>query len=130
MLKATIDLQPCLTIQIVTTSSSIHQFGYATHSQTSVNTMTRNEFFILAQQCKNEGEIFMECGLSCARTCRDLRSADIKCKEECVPECQCPNGQYLNDQNRCVPASQCPCEYQGKTIQPGESVTVGDCKTW
>ena len=71
----------------------------------------------------------MECGLSCARSCRDL-SRDIKCNEECVPGCQCPNGELLNNENRCVPASQCPCIYEEKVIQPGDSISVGNCKTW
>ncbi len=44
--------------------------------------------------------------------------------------CQCPNGQLLNDKNRCVPVAQCCCQYEGQTIQPGESVSVGNCKTW
>ena len=44
--------------------------------------------------------------------------------------CQCPNGQLLNDENRCVPVSQCPCQYEGQIVQPGESVSVGNCKTW
>ena len=71
----------------------------------------------------------MECGLSCARSCQDL-SRDIKCNEECVAGCQCPHGQLLNDKNRCVPVAQCPCKYEGKMIGPGESVNVGNCKTW
>ena len=71
----------------------------------------------------------MECGLSCARSCRDL-SRDIKCSEECVAGCRCPNGQLLNDENRCVPVSECPCLYDDQVIQPGNSVSVGNCKTW
>ena len=71
----------------------------------------------------------MECGLSCARSCRDL-SRDIKCNEECVPGCQCPNGKLLSNENRCVSVSQCPCIYEEKVIQPGDSVSVGNCKTW
>ena len=71
----------------------------------------------------------MECGLSCARSCRDL-SRDIKCNEECVPGCQCPNGELLNNENRCVPVSQCPCIFEEKVIQPGDSVSIGNCKTW
>lgn len=89
----------------------------------------KTEFFNLAQHCKNEGEIFMECGLSCARSCRDL-SRDIKCNEECVSGCQCPNGELRNDEKRCVPVAECPCQYEGKTIQAGENVDVGNCKTW
>lgn len=71
----------------------------------------------------------MECGLSCARSCRDL-SRDIKCSEECVSGCQCPNGEFLNDENRCVPALQCPCYFKEQVIHPGISVSVGNCKTW
>ena len=71
----------------------------------------------------------MECGSSCARSCRDL-SRKIECNEECVSGCQCPNGQFLNDANRCVPVAECPCEYEGKVVQPGETVKVGNCKSW
>ena len=71
----------------------------------------------------------MECGLSCAQSCKDL-SRDIKCSEKCVSGCQCPYGKLLNDENRCVPVSQCPCHYEEQVIEPGNSVSVGNCKTW
>ena len=109
-----------------------HQICCNLHMQAKrdrVNSKHKLFTFNLAQQCKNEGEIFLECGLSCARSCNDL-SLDIKCNEECVAGCQCPNGQLLNDKSRCIPIAQCPCPFEGKMIQPGESISVGNCKTW
>ena len=82
-----------------------------------------------AKQCENVGEIFTECGSSCAQTCRDL-SSDIQCNEECVPGCQCPKGQVLNDAKRCVPKAECPCPFEGKVVEPGDNVDVGNCVTW
>ena len=71
----------------------------------------------------------MECGSSCAQTCRDL-SNDFQCNEECVPVCSCPDGRVLNDRMQCVPVSQCPCSRDGKNYLPGQSVRVGKCLTW
>ncbi|XP_028417633.1 uncharacterized protein LOC114542082, partial [Dendronephthya gigantea] len=81
-----------------------------------------------AQECKNPGEIFTECGSSCAKTCRDL-SSDSRCSEECVPSCQCPEGQVLDDNSRCVPVTECTCFFQEKVYQPGQSIKIGNCKT-
>jgi hypothetical protein len=86
-------------------------------------------FFIAAQQCSSPDEVFTECGSSCARSCRDL-SADLVCKEECVPGCQCPDGKVLNYAGRCVAPTECPCEFEGKIVEAGESVDVGECVTW
>ncbi|XP_028415983.1 von Willebrand factor-like [Dendronephthya gigantea] len=80
------------------------------------------------QQCKIPGQIFTECGSSCAQSCRDL-SRVTKCNEQCVPGCQCPPGSVLSDHGKCISISECSCEFEGKTLQPGESTEVGNCKT-
>ena len=84
---------------------------------------------VSAQQCKNPGEIFNECGSSCAKTCRDL-SSDTQCNEECIPGCECPENEVLDENNRCVPVTKCPCLFQEAVYLPGQSIAVGNCKTW
>jgi hypothetical protein len=83
----------------------------------------------LGQQCDILSQVFTECGSSCVQTCRDL-SRVTECNDECIPGCQCPQGLVLSDENECIPVARCPCEFEGKTLEPGESVEVGNCKTW
>uniref|UniRef100_A0A1I8MML0 Hemocytin n=2 Tax=Musca domestica TaxID=7370 RepID=A0A1I8MML0_MUSDO len=64
------------------------------------------------------GQIYEECGDSCALTCEDLETKDT-CTKECVEGCRCPHGEYLNDENECVPQSKCHCAYDGMTFRPG-----------
>lgn len=64
------------------------------------------------------GQVYEECGDSCALTCEDLQS-DHPCIKNCVEGCRCPEGQALNEDNECVPIKMCPCAYKGLTFRPG-----------
>nr|XP_014086275.2 hemocytin [Bactrocera oleae] len=64
------------------------------------------------------GQIYDECGDTCARTCGDLATKNA-CKTECVEGCRCPHGEYLNENNECVPQHKCPCTYDGMTFKSG-----------
>uniref|UniRef100_A0A8C9YCU5 SCO-spondin n=1 Tax=Sander lucioperca TaxID=283035 RepID=A0A8C9YCU5_SANLU len=44
------------------------------------------------------------------------------------PGCRCPDGLYLHD-GRCVNASQCVCFWDGRTLQPGQTVSWDQCTT-
>uniref|UniRef100_A0A1B0D0P5 VWF/SSPO/Zonadhesin-like cysteine-rich domain-containing protein n=1 Tax=Phlebotomus papatasi TaxID=29031 RepID=A0A1B0D0P5_PHLPP len=44
------------------------------------------------------GQVYEECGDSCALTCEDLQS-DYPCIKNCVEGCRCPEGQALNEDN-------------------------------
>ena len=116
----------CINLWSNVVSAGAFNFSYIVLPNIQFNLFN---LFFSAKQCENVGEIFTECGSSCAQTCRDL-SSDIQCNEECVPGCQCPNGQVLNDAKRCVPKAECPCPFEGKVVQPGDNVDVGNCVTW
>lgn len=81
------------------------------------------------QVCNNPDQVFTECGSSCVQSCRDVSRVD-ECNEQCVSGCQCPPGLVLSDEGTCIPLAKCQCEFQGEILKPGESVDVGNCKTW
>uniref|UniRef100_A0A7G3AKI1 Putative hemolectin isoform b n=1 Tax=Lutzomyia longipalpis TaxID=7200 RepID=A0A7G3AKI1_LUTLO len=64
------------------------------------------------------GQVFEECGDSCALTCEDLQ-ADYPCRKHCVEGCRCPDRQALNEDNECIPVGMCACAYKGLTFRPG-----------
>ncbi|NWX51834.1 SSPO protein, partial [Steatornis caripensis] len=53
------------------------------------------------------GQLYLECGRPCGRTCAELRpdgAADCPdLPELCVPGCGCPAGLVLSDGGLCVP---------------------------
>lgn len=53
-----------------------------------------------------------------------------ECNEQCVSGCQCPSGLVLSGEGKCIPMAECQCEFQGEILEPGESIDVGNCKTW
>ncbi|KAF1545065.1 SCO-spondin, partial [Eudyptes schlegeli] len=53
------------------------------------------------------GQLYLECGPPCGRTCADLRPEGAgSCPELeglCVPGCGCPAGLVLDEGGQCVP---------------------------
>ncbi|XP_055965485.1 von Willebrand factor-like, partial [Sorex fumeus] len=64
------------------------------------------------------GQVYLQCGSLCNRTCRSLSYPDEECVEECLEGCFCPPGLYLDEGGECVPKAQCPCYYDGEIFQP------------
>ncbi|KAA8580474.1 hypothetical protein FQN60_013432, partial [Etheostoma spectabile] len=64
----------------------------------------------------------------CPPTCSHL-SLTSNCTAACILGCRCPDGLYLQD-GRCVNASQCVCLWDGRTLQPGQTVSRDQCTTW
>ncbi|KAF5912356.1 hypothetical protein HPG69_004026 [Diceros bicornis minor] len=65
-----------------------------------------------------EGQVYLQCGTPCNRTCRSLSHPDEECNEVCLEGCFCPPGLYLDERGDCVPRAQCPCYYDGEIFQP------------
>ncbi|XP_068160698.1 SCO-spondin [Antennarius striatus] len=64
---------------------------------------------------------------SCPPTCSHP-TLIINCTAACVPGCRCPGGLYLQG-GRCVNASHCNCFWDGRTLQPGQTISKNDCTT-
>ncbi|KAM3624851.1 uncharacterized protein V6R79_002720 [Siganus canaliculatus] len=65
-------------------------------------------------------------GTECMKSCNTLDMACIS--TGCTSGCMCPKGLVSNGQGGCVNETSCPCLHNGKTYQPGQTLTV-DCNT-
>nr|XP_043901345.1 SCO-spondin [Solea senegalensis] len=63
----------------------------------------------------------------CPPTCSHL-SLTNNCTTECILGCRCPVGLYLQD-GRCINGSRCVCQWDGQTLQPGQTVSRDQCTT-
>ncbi|KAM6142205.1 LOW QUALITY PROTEIN: SCO-spondin-like [Phoenicopterus ruber ruber] len=79
-----------------------------------------------------EGQLYLECGRACGRTCAELRPGGAgSCPDPdglCVPGCDCPPGLVLAESGRCVPPAACPCR-RGADLYPPGSRTRRGCNT-
>ncbi|KAK4825681.1 hypothetical protein QYF61_001504 [Mycteria americana] len=77
------------------------------------------------------GQLYLECGRPCGRTCADLRpdgDGDGSCPDLddlCVPGCDCPTGLVLAEGGQCVPPAACPCRRGTELYPPGSRIRRG-----
>lgn len=70
-----------------------------------------------AIQCP-PGQVYQECGDSCARTCEDL-SMRPDCFPRCVEGCNCAPGTTMDESGRCIPIEECKCRIKNIVYPPG-----------
>ncbi|XP_072707738.1 SCO-spondin-like [Ciconia boyciana] len=75
------------------------------------------------------GQLYLECGRPCGRTCADLRPGGTgSCPDLddlCVPGCDCPAGLVLAEGGQCVPPAACPCRRGTELYPPGGRIRRG-----
>ena len=80
---------------------------------------------ILATKCP-AGQVYQQCGDSCARSCRNLQLGGDTCQPKCVAGCGCPRGKTLGAGSVCIDLEACPCLHQGKEFSQGATRVTGD----
>ncbi|KAK9754820.1 Trypsin Inhibitor like cysteine rich domain [Popillia japonica] len=84
-----------------------------------------------AIQCP-PGQVYQECGDSCARTCEDL-SMRPDCFPRCVEGCNCAPGTTMDESGRCIPivprcVEGCNCAPGTTMDESGRCIPIEECK--
>uniref|UniRef100_A0A8C6W076 VWFD domain-containing protein n=1 Tax=Nothobranchius furzeri TaxID=105023 RepID=A0A8C6W076_NOTFU len=102
--------------------------GQVTKQQFTENPVLFN-FLLLSPACASP-MVFFNCsnakpgekGAECQNSCQTLDSDCVS--SHCVSGCVCPPGLLSDGNGGCVKENDCPCPHDGKSYNPGDTITV------